>query len=89
MDLYALTNPQHVPWRVAHRLLYRDVPCRYCYQSVCPTGHNECLAQVTAAEIADAVRELLDSTFEAVRATLDALPKANLERRVAPSASEL
>jgi len=89
VDLYALTNPQHVPWRVPHRLLYRDVPCRYCYQSVCPTGHNDCLAQVTAAEVADAVRELLDSTFEAVRATLDALPKANLERRVAPSASEL
>ena len=89
VDLYALTNPQHVPWRVAHRLLYRDVPCRYCYQSVCPTGRNDCLAQVTAAEIADAVRALLDSTFEAVRATLDALPKANLERRVAPSASEL
>ena len=89
VDLYALTNPQHVPWRVPHRVLYRDVPCRYCHQSVCPAGHNDCLAQVTPADIADAVRELLDATFEAVRATLDALPKANLDRRAAPSASAL
>ena len=89
VDLYALTNPQHVPWRVPHRVLYRDVPCRYCYQSVCPAGHNDCLAQVKPAEIADAVRELLDSTFEPVRATLDALPKANVEPRVTPRASAL
>jgi lipopolysaccharide heptosyltransferase II len=87
VDLYALTNPQHVPWRVAHRVLYRDVPCRYCYQSICPAGHHDCLAQVAPAEIADAVRGLLDSTFEPVRATLDALPKINLERSVAPRAS--
>jgi lipopolysaccharide heptosyltransferase II len=89
VDLYALTNPQHVPWRVPHRVLYRDVPCRYCYQSVCPAGHNGCLAQVQPAEIVEAVRELLDSTFEPVRATLDALPKADLERRGAPRASAL
>ncbi|HET7609065.1 MAG TPA: glycosyltransferase family 9 protein, partial [Gammaproteobacteria bacterium] len=87
VDLYALTNPQHVPWRVPHRVLYRDVPCRYCYKSVCPAGHHDCLAQVSPAEVADAVRGLLDSTFEPVRATLDALPLTNLERPVAPRAS--
>jgi ADP-heptose:LPS heptosyltransferase len=88
VDLYALTNPQHVPWRVAHRLLYHDVPCRYCYKSVCPTGHHDCLARVQPAEVADAVRALLDSTFEPVRATLDALPAAAHERRPsAPHAS--
>jgi ADP-heptose:LPS heptosyltransferase len=87
VDLYALTNPQHVPWRVPHRVLYRDVPCRYCYKSVCPAGHHDCLAQVAPAEIADAVRGLLDCTFEPVRATLDALPKINLERPVEPRAS--
>ncbi|HVJ29110.1 MAG TPA: glycosyltransferase family 9 protein [Gammaproteobacteria bacterium] len=80
VDLYALTNPQHGPWRVPHRLLYRDVPCRYCYKSVCPAGHHDCLAQVTPAEIADAVRGLLDSTFEPVRATLESLPRTDLER---------
>jgi lipopolysaccharide heptosyltransferase II len=89
VDLYALTNPQHVPWHVPHRLLYRDVPCRYCYKSVCPAGHHDCLARVPPADVADAVRALLDSTFEPVRATLDALPAAALERRrrAAPQAS--
>jgi len=80
VDLYALTNPQHVPWHVPHRVLYRDVPCRYCYTSVCPAGHHACLSQVTPAEVADAVRGLLDCTFEPVRATLETLPRANLER---------
>ena len=81
VDLYALTNPQHVPWQVPHRLLYRDVPCRYCYQSVCPAGHHACLTRVPPAEVADAVRALLDSTFEPVLSTRDALPAAALDRR--------
>ncbi|HEY3517289.1 MAG TPA: glycosyltransferase family 9 protein [Gammaproteobacteria bacterium] len=89
VDLYALTNPQHGPWRVPRRVLYRDVPCRYCYKSVCPAGHHDCLSQVTPAEIADAVRELLDSTFEPVHATLEALPRGNLERGDASPARAL
>ena len=28
VDLYALTNPQHMPWRTPNRVLSRDVPCR-------------------------------------------------------------
>lgn len=83
VDLYALTNPQHVPWRVPHRVLYRDVPCRYCYQSVCPAGHHDCLARVAPAEVAGAVRELLDSTFEPVRATLGVLPDVAREPHLA------
>jgi len=43
VDLYALTNPQHTPWLVPHRVLSRDVPCRNCYKSVCPHGTNACL----------------------------------------------
>ena len=43
VDLYALTNPQHTPWQVAHRVLNRDVPCRDCYKSVCPRGTGACL----------------------------------------------
>ncbi|HEY9279957.1 MAG TPA: glycosyltransferase family 9 protein, partial [Eoetvoesiella sp.] len=35
VDLYALTNMQHTPWRVPHRLLYHDVSCKNCYSSVC------------------------------------------------------
>jgi len=59
VDLYALTNPQHTPWKVAHRLLHRDVPCKYCYRSVCPKNTNACLEGVTPQEVVDAARELL------------------------------
>lgn len=63
VDLYALTNPQHMPWHVPHRTLFRDVACRYCYKSVCPMGHHACLAGVTPHEVAAAACELLDETF--------------------------
>lgn len=58
--LFALTNPpeQWGPWRVAHELLYQEVPCRLCYSRICPHGH-ECLRLVTAATVADAAAELL------------------------------
>ena len=58
--LYALTNPQHTPWCVPHRVLFHDVPCRYCYKSVCPQGHNACLREVAPREVAAAACELLD-----------------------------
>lgn len=58
-DLYALTNPQHTPWQVRHRLLYRSVPCHTCYQSVCPRGDNLCLSGVAPAIAVEAVQELL------------------------------
>ena len=89
VDLYALTNPQHVPWRVPHRVLYRDVPCRYCYTSVCSAGHHDCLASVAPAEVADAVRTLVDCTFEPMRVALGALARGTLDRPVAPRASAL
>lgn len=89
VDLYALTNPQHAPWRVPHRVLYRDVPCRYCYKSICPAGHHECLASVAPAQIADAARELLDTTFAPVRATLNVLPEAARESHPAARAGTL
>lgn len=61
VDLYALTNPQHTPWQVPHRLLYRDVPCKYCYRSVCPLGHHACLSAVDPSQVAQAAFELLES----------------------------
>lgn len=61
VDLYALTNPQHTPWRVEHRLLFHDVPCRFCLKSVCPQGHHACLAKVEPERVARAVRDLLRS----------------------------
>src|SRR5579875_1243628 len=53
--LFALTNPpeQWGPWRVAHRQLYHDVPCRICYSRVCPYGH-ECLRLVTPQQVVEA-----------------------------------
>ncbi|ARP89498.1 glycosyl transferase [Bordetella genomosp. 9] len=60
VDLYALTNPQHTPWQVPHRLLYRDVPCKYCYRSVCPEGHHACLSAVAPWRVAQAAFELLE-----------------------------
>ena len=59
VDLYALTNPQHTPWQVRNRLLFHDVPCRFCHKSICPQGHHDCLRQVTPASVADAVCSLL------------------------------
>ena len=58
VDLYALTNPQHAPWRVPHRLLYHDVECRNCYKSVCPEGHHRCLRLVPPEDVVEAAREL-------------------------------
>jgi lipopolysaccharide heptosyltransferase II len=59
VDLYALTNPQHAPWLVEQRVLYHDVPCRYCYKSVCPEGHHACLRSVAPERVAAAAAELL------------------------------
>jgi ADP-heptose:LPS heptosyltransferase len=59
VDLYALTNPQHTPWRVPSRVLYHDVPCRNCYKSVCPHGHNDCLRRIEPERVATAACELL------------------------------
>jgi lipopolysaccharide heptosyltransferase II len=59
VNLYAMTNPQHTPWHVPNRLLYHDVPCRFCMKSICPQGSNECLASIAPERVADAVCSLL------------------------------
>lgn len=63
VTLFALTNPpeQWGPWRVPHRQLYHEVPCRLCYSRVCPYGH-ECLSLIAPEMVADAVEELLAET---------------------------
>lgn len=58
VDLYALTNPQHTPWAVPHRVLFHDVPCKFCYKSVCPEGHYHCLRLVTPDQVVRAACEL-------------------------------
>jgi ADP-heptose:LPS heptosyltransferase len=59
VDIYALTNPQHTPWGVPSRVLFHDVPCRWCYRSVCPEGHHLCLRGVAPEQVVDATLELL------------------------------
>ncbi|GMA15509.1 lipopolysaccharide heptosyltransferase II [Deinococcus metallilatus] len=59
VDLYALTNPQHTPWAVPSRVLSYDVPCKWCYSSVCRTGHHLCLRGVRPEEVVAAALELL------------------------------
>lgn len=63
VTLFALTNPpeQWGPWRVPHRLLNHDVPCRICYSRVCPYSHD-CLRLVTPAIVVAAAAELLAET---------------------------
>jgi lipopolysaccharide heptosyltransferase II len=63
--LYALTNPQHTPWRVRARVLSHDVPCRHCLKSVCPQGHHDCLSKVEPADVAEAGLALLRETAAA------------------------
>ena len=59
VDIYALTNPQHTPWQVASKVLSHDVPCRWCYRSICPEGHHLCLRGVAPGTVVTAVLELL------------------------------
>src|SRR5205085_9424931 len=56
--LYALTHPQHAPWMVNSRVLYHDVPCKFCYRSICPQAHHNCLSLVTPGEVVEAAKEL-------------------------------
>jgi lipopolysaccharide heptosyltransferase II len=59
VELYAMTNPQHTPWQVRNRLLYHDVPCRFCMKSVCRQGDNACLAGIEPDRVVEAVLSLL------------------------------
>lgn len=59
VDMYALTNPQHTPWQVPNRVLNADVPCKYCYQSICPEQHHHCLNGVLPRDVVAAALDLL------------------------------
>jgi ADP-heptose:LPS heptosyltransferase len=62
--LFALTNPpeQWGPWHVRQRQLYHDVPCRICYQRICPYGH-ECLRLISPLMVVDAAAEMLAEEY--------------------------
>jgi lipopolysaccharide heptosyltransferase II len=67
VDLYALTNPQHTPWMVPHRVLNHDVPCKYCYRSICTEQHHACLRLVPPEQIVEAVWAVLAESGRARR----------------------
>ncbi len=77
VDLYALTNPQHMPWQIPSRVLYHDVSCRFCYKSICPEGHHHCLTLVAPSEVVEAVVDLYWRTKET-----RAYVHTGIERRV-------
>jgi ADP-heptose:LPS heptosyltransferase len=83
VDLYALTNPQHTPWRVPSRLLFRDVPCRWCYRSVCPEGHHLCLRGVEPEAVVAAVRSLLQGEADGAAPLPPVAPGPPRSRQVA------
>lgn len=59
--LYALTNPQHTPWKVSAHVLNHDVPCRNCLKSTCPEQHHDCLRGVEPDEVAHAALDLIQA----------------------------
>jgi ADP-heptose:LPS heptosyltransferase len=63
--LYALTNPQHAPWRVASEVLFERVPCAFCYQSRCAEGHHGCLSGIPPEAVVEAVERRLVGPREA------------------------
>ena len=73
--LFALTNPpeQWGPWRVPHRQLFHDVPCRICYSRVCPYSH-ECLTLISPKMVVDAAGELLAETAVRQAVSIGATP---------------
>ncbi|CAH2796063.1 MAG: ADP-heptose--lipooligosaccharide heptosyltransferase II [uncultured Caballeronia sp.] len=69
VDLYALTNPQHMPWQTLHRVLSHDVPCRWCYRSVCPEDHHACLRGVGVEQVVAAALELSNAQPSPINTT--------------------
>ncbi|MXN75304.1 glycosyl transferase [Burkholderia sp. 4701] len=59
VDLVALTNPQHMPWQVPHRVLNVDVPCRNGHRSACDQPGHPCLLGVGVDGVVRAAHSLL------------------------------
>jgi ADP-heptose:LPS heptosyltransferase len=59
VDIYALTNPQHTPWGVPNVVLFKDVPCRWCYKSICPERRHLRLRGVEPAAVVRVALQLL------------------------------
>ncbi len=62
VDVYADTNPQHTPWRVAHRVLYFDVACKACARNICAADHSGPRREVQPQEVVRAALDLWTET---------------------------
>ena len=58
VDVYAMTNRQHTPWRVPSRVVWQDVPCAGCRRSECPLGHHRCLTAIEPERVIAAALDL-------------------------------
>jgi len=68
VSLFAPTVPavRWRPWRVAHELLYADVPCAGCRARVCPVDGHPCLEEIGVADVLGAIDRLAPLALEAV-----------------------
>lgn len=68
VDLFAWTNPpeQWRPWRVPQRLLNRPVPCRLCYQRICP--YDQSCLDISPGQVVEAAASLLEEVRAPARA---------------------
>jgi lipopolysaccharide heptosyltransferase II len=82
--IYALTNPQHTPWGVPGRILWHDVPCRFCYRSVCPEGHHRCVLGVAPEDVVAAALDLWRAPGPPLDGSGIALPVDTAGPRSAP-----
>lgn len=62
IDIYAMTNPQHTPWDTPQRVVFQDVPCRWCYKSRCPEVHHRCMTGIDAQTVVEHALDLLQET---------------------------
>jgi ADP-heptose:LPS heptosyltransferase len=60
VSLFAPTVPaaRWRPWKVAHELLYVDVPCAGCRARVCPVAGHPCLSGVPVVDVVAALERL-------------------------------
>jgi hypothetical protein len=54
-----------IGWRVPHGVLFLDLPCKFCYRSVCPEGHDACLQRLLPERVIAMLDELLEAGTDA------------------------
>jgi heptosyltransferase-2 len=54
------TSSQTPPLATRFRIVESDLPCRPCFERVCPLGHGDCLKTLQPKEVADALKEICE-----------------------------